>query len=256
MQKWCPEPLVVEPVGEAGFVPLDGIAPDVTRDHQGREVKFRAETGFKDKRTLMGQLSQQERSEVYELVEMDLVEGFNEQLEQAEEANRQARADAKAAREAEFRDWWKRFSAEFVETLGDVREKHLTLLAENAVNLALAIAEKVVRTQVELDRGVLTRNLQTIVTKLDAGLACTVAVHPDDVIFLEEQPELLKELNVAAVKGDKRIERGGCRVTSGDLEWDATLTTQIDTLADVVSTIMLTNRHEKESAGEDETELE
>jgi len=103
MQKWCPEPLTVEP-GQGAFVPLSEWHDEAV-DAAARG--FRPEAGFTDSKCLLESLSQEERAEVIKLLEVDVVRRFEELHREAEAA----RDEAAARLFAEHERWQDEFAA-------------------------------------------------------------------------------------------------------------------------------------------------
>jgi flagellar biosynthesis/type III secretory pathway protein FliH len=217
LQKWSPEPLLAgEPT--SGSSSGDGTAA-------GKLLHdFRREHDTRGEGSLLEQLTPRERDAVYQLVEADVAAVYA-----AKER------EAAAAREARLEDWL----ASFGTTLQEESRQRWQRLARETVDLSVAIAEKIVRQAVQLDRELIVRALETLLYKLDAGVAMTVIAHPDDAAYLQGREDLLARLNVTAVKADRRIERGGCRVTAGEQEWDATLAAQLAALLEIVQENLL-----------------
>ena len=115
-----------------------------------------------------------------------------------------------------------------------LRRRDAVRLADEATVLAVAIAEKIIRDRVDMDRGVLVRNLETALFKIQSDRPVTVLVNPHDQGWLAEDTALRERLRIGAVVPDRRVEVGGCRLRTDDGEWDATLKQQLESLADLV----------------------
>ena len=82
MLKWSPEPFDSEavvgfsPVANADDFEATGASVTETTGSDESQRGFRREAGFTDTKSLMNSLTSEERSQVYELVELDLVEDF------------------------------------------------------------------------------------------------------------------------------------------------------------------------------------
>jgi len=231
MRKWSPEPLVPDREVAAEFVPAprDGTGDDAQVGGDAAR-RFRSETGFTDARTLMSQLPREERAQLYELVELEVRGDYEERMRGVEETNRVEREKLQAE-QAEAADTWRQaFAAEF----GREREATHQRLAREAVELALAVATKVVRRVVEIDSAVLARGVETILYKLDAGQQLDVTVNPVDGERLARDEMLCEVLQIREIKVDRRITPGGCRVETDRQEWDATIERQLETLQEVV----------------------
>ncbi len=107
-------------------------------------------------------------------------------------------------------------------------------IAVEAAGLALAMARKIIRDTVNVDPEFVTRTLETTLFKVCDANNLTVTVHPDDASLLENNTDLMTRLRIGKVVQDRRVEKGGCLVSAGTREWDATLSRQIDSLAEIV----------------------
>jgi len=153
--------------------------------------------------------------------------------------------------------------AEFETREGDLRQRHQTELAEvrtesverleswsrefsaglvperreiaaEAAGLALALAGKIIRDTAEVDPEFLTRTLETALHKVRDTNPVTVILHPHDADLLKDNPDLMTRLRIGTVVSDRRVEKGGCRIRAGVREWDATISRQMDALAEIV----------------------
>jgi flagellar biosynthesis/type III secretory pathway protein FliH len=240
MQKWCPEPLVVEAGTVNGFQSLAGAEVDgagvATAPGPTPETMFRGEAGFSDPSQLMRQLTADERTQVFELVELDVAREYEQRQREAETGyqNNLQRLEKDLA--AEARNWREVFGA----AIKADREQTVHDLAAEAVQLSLRTAEKIVRQRVELDDGVLVRAIEAILYRLDAGVALTVTVNPADAERLAEAEELCADLGIASIMADRRIDAGGCLVSADRREWDATIGEQLATLGEAINEAMAT----------------
>jgi len=221
MQKWSPEPF---PIASQRKTPAADREWSATTDSSESRLAqlFRKDNPQGDRETLLDLMSNQEREQIYQLVEADI---------EAEYAQKYQDADAK--QQAQFEAWL----VDFSEAFRKENEAKIDLLTRQTAALAMALAEKVVRREVAMDQQVLVRTLETVLYKLDAGAALQLRVHPDDASFLENQKELLQRLNVTEIVPDRRIESGGCVVQANGQEWDATIQKQLGNLAEVVEDI-------------------
>jgi flagellar biosynthesis/type III secretory pathway protein FliH len=131
--------------------------------------------------------------------------------------------------------------AEFTDSLTswrnhwtDQQERRMRNLAENARDMAVLMAEKIIRKRTDHDRDMLLRTLETALFKIQAESDVTVLVHPDDAFWLEMDEEVRGRLRIGAVVSDRRVDRGGCRIKAGASEWDATVNSQLATLAELL----------------------
>ncbi len=148
--------------------------------------------------------------------------------------NREQLAAERAERTRAFAAWLERCADEIKATT----DRKLQVMARHTGILAISLAGRILRRHVQLDSAALTRALEVVLQKLEAGASLELRVNPQDAEFLAGQPELLQRLNITAVTPDRRIECGGCQVKVGEQLWDATLQGQLDSLAEVVEEIM------------------
>lgn len=99
------------------------------------------------------------------------------------------------------------------------------------VNLALAIAEKVIRTEVEAGKPVAARLVQEILQRVESAQALRIVAHPDDVETIKTS-EALKAFRDRTgcelhFRADASITRGGCRVETDFGDFDATIESQL-----------------------------
>lgn len=236
MQKWCPEPFDVggdfvtsaAAVG-TGFQTEEGPEGTSGDESAGR---FRGEGGFVDNETLMAHLTREERAQVFELVELEVSTGY----EQREEALKADLATQLAAAQAEHQTNLDGLTTALQQTV----DTHLKNVAAGSAQLAVQLAEKIVRATVRIDREVLVRNLETTLFKIQGNGPVDVEVSPEDAEWLQQQPELCETLKLQTVNRDRRVETGGCIVHADNRTWDATLASQLETLAEVVEEMIAT----------------
>ncbi|MFT3786067.1 MAG: FliH/SctL family protein [Tepidisphaeraceae bacterium] len=105
-----------------------------------------------------------------------------------------------------------------------------------ALQLALAIAQRVCKTLGKLDVGVVEANVREAIRILVNKQVVRVSVHPtqrDGLFDLLPQLKLAwPQLQHVDVLGDESVQPGGCRVASGAGEVDATIDGQLDRLVD------------------------
>ncbi len=232
MLKWSPEPFDVATAEEASPVAnADDFQSTVVGETDSvastNAREFRREAGFADTKALMNALTQEERAQVYELVEIDLAEEY-----QAREAE-QAAAFATQLQETEAETaqmmsaWCERIAGAMASELHDA--------AAASARLAVQMAEKIVRQAVAADPETLARVVETTLFKIADSAPLTIRTSPADAAWLESQPSLQEHLNIAHIVADRRVESGGCVILSDGREWDATLSRQLNTLEEIVT---------------------
>lgn len=231
MQKWCPESLVKPAADSARFESL----PTGPSASSGRRTDvFRPEAGFADREALLRALSREERAEVLKLLEQDLRREHDERRRQEEEARQAAAAVQREADLATLAAW----QDSLARKLDEAFRSALAVVASRTAELAMLMAQKVVRREVAADPEVLVRSLETVLYKSAAGCLLTVTVHPEDALWLAAAPQLRERLRIGEIKEDRRLERGGCLVKADEVEWDATLTRQIAALGEALATAL------------------
>jgi hypothetical protein len=238
MQKWCPEPFAVH--SAAGEMPAAAVFRGLTGQESpsaagevGADLpQFRRESGFGDARTLLATLTREERTDLYELAELD-VAGTYDALATKQAAEFSAQLE-EAKREATDS------LAEWTAGLDLAIHADLSQAAAGAARLAIRIAEKIVRETVKVDHGVLTRALETILFKQQAAAPLQVFVSPVDALWLTDQTDLRNRLNIEVIDEDRRLSEGDCRVRSGGREWDLTVASQLETLGEIISEAIAT----------------
>lgn len=238
MQKWCPEPFAVP--GTAGEMPAAAVfrgltgreAPAASNEADADLPQFRRESGFGDARSLLATLTREERTDLYELAELDVAETyFARAAEQAAEFTTQLE-ESKREAAASLAEWTSGIDVA-------VRED-LSRAAAGAARLAIQIAEKIVRDTVKVDHGVLTRALETILFKQQASTPLQVFVSPVDALWLSDQEGLRSRLNIEIIGEDRRLAEGDCRVRSSGREWDLTVASQLETLSEIIAEVIAT----------------
>ncbi len=212
MRSWSPEPFD-EPGGAA--------APAVVRARPAEEAGerlFRREGPDARPDGLLDLLTPEERAEVRQAVE-------NELAAEAEARRREELAEHDAIAERRL--------AALAEQLEARRRESLALLMRQTTELAVAMAEQIVRHAVAADRDALVRVLETVLYKAEAGARLGVTASPPDAAFLQARPDLCQRLGLAEIKADRRVEPGGCLVRADGREWDATVRGQLEVLAEL-----------------------
>lgn len=224
MQKWSLEPLTVDPEVQGGFVPVT----EWSTPAEPSNTSFRPEAGFADPASLLAALSREERAQVMELVDQDIRTEYEARAQQAQAEQIQAEAQRQATLTEALDQWRDQFSVALRQEIDDA----LSTLARRTVDIAVLMAEKLVRREVVADTGVLVRALETVLFKTEAGSSMQVTAHPDDATWLRDNPELCSRLRITEVKDDRRLARGGALVSTDSGEWDATIERQLAVLAE------------------------
>lgn len=230
MQKWCPDAFSTEETSPSGKVAIaesfESDSVPVRAEDGSPATRFRSESRFTDPRTLLGHLTRKERAQLFELVEQDVAAEYHAR---EEELRKESQAEVQA-QEKIHQDSLASLAAE----LDAAMAVQIQDIAAATARLAVQLAEKIVRRSVTLDHASLTKVLEVTQYKLMESVPLTVNLNPEDADWLQNQPEMLKELKIAQVHADRRIDRGGCVIKAGAQEWDATISRQLESLAEIV----------------------
>jgi flagellar assembly protein FliH len=134
---------------------------------------------------------------------------------------------------------------EAVERMGTLHEalkqEHGQILREAdtlIVDVAVAVAERIVRARVDVDRTVVARIVHAALDDLAAHGLLEIHVHPDDLQvarrFAQRWVERVDDDAVIKVRGSEHISRGGCMIEGADQNVDARLERQLAALRDAL----------------------
>ncbi len=102
----------------------------------------------------------------------------------------------------------------------------------NIVELALAMAKKVIHRETSLDAGIVGEQVHQLVQYIAEKGLITVRAHPSEMAHLQSLRALVVgadgELARLSLEGDESIQPGGCIVESSQYFIDATVETQLD----------------------------
>lgn len=234
MQKWSPE-LFEEPTPASTSAAV-GADFETAAVASSQDKSFRREAGFADTKALMNSLTAKERSQVFELVELDLAKEFQAREEELTREHETSLAAARAETEQLVAIWSERLAAALASELQDA--------AAAAARLAVQLAQKIVRRTVSVDPTVLARVIETTLYKITTATPLVIHAHPNDAAWLQQQTDLLERLSIGQIVPDRRVDSGGCLIQNEGREWDATLTRQLDTLDEIVAEMIATGAHE------------
>lgn len=173
-----------------------------------------------------------EESEVCRVNEERIAEIENEAYSRGFETGQ------KAGREAGLEKGYKEaasiiaVASRMADELKKLRREIFEKSEEEIFKLSLAVAKKVINTEVTLNRDVVLSIVKAAIKELTARDNIKVRLNPDDAEhILDEKKELLtaadgiKEL---AIEEDTSVPKGGCIVDAGLAEVDARLEQQIE----------------------------
>jgi flagellar assembly protein FliH len=151
------------------------------------------------------------------------------------EGREQGREEGRAQALAEMQERLATLEAAWAAGLDELNAARGALLASartEALRLALDIAERITRRQVEIDPGAVEGPIAAALELISVGTRAVVCVHPEDEAAAKEAlPKLSARLDAAQhaeVRAEASIARGGCVVrTPGGAVVDADIETQI-----------------------------
>lgn len=158
--------------------------------------------------------------------------GHAEGLKQGKE---EGRAAALGAAQREFAQRQAQLAQTFrngVEQIERGQAEWQALARRDLIDLAVAIARRVVRHVGERDREVVLANLEEAVRLVGTRSDVTIAVHPTDAeaarIFAQSLIDLKEHWQHVQVVEEPEVSPGGCRVQWGSGSVDAALETQLE----------------------------
>lgn len=122
-----------------------------------------------------------------------------------------------------------------VETFERERETILVESRREVIELAVAIAERVVHRVIEVEPGVIEDQLRELLALVAAPTTLIVRIHPEDEPLVAEALPALRERLIGGIHvrlvADSSVGRGSCTArTLGGASIDATVGTQLDRL--------------------------
>ena len=254
MQTWLPDEFVDGlPINSAPCPQWDKLplAEGSSGDCANPADRFQKESRFVDPNSLLSNLTKDERALIFELAEQDVARQYEDRESELKAELEKNLAEAKSDYESRRETW----SREFGEKISQRVSEELVNISKASAQLAVQLAGKITRSLVPLDQEILVRGIQTALFKIPGSQPIHLVVHPDDAGWLKEQQDLLGQLNITTVDGDRRLEPGGCLLQSGGREWDSTIAGQLETLGEVVQEAIATAGSEPTlSPSEDEND--
>ena len=129
-----------------------------------------------------------------------------------------------------------------VSELNRVKQELYRSAETEAVELALAIAEKVVFHEVSVNRETVLDVLRNALDKVDGREEIRIRVNSEDLKIMNESGFEVKEeagnIREVIVEGDDTIERGGCLIETGFGNIDARLHSRLQAVEDLLRSQM------------------
>ena len=127
---------------------------------------------------------------------------------------------------------------EAIKKLEELREDLYLNAERGAVELALAIAEKIVSHEVSVNKATLLDVLKTALEKVTDQEKITVRVNKSDLQIINEfgrqVPGLTANVKDVTIEGDDTISRGGCVIETGFGSIDARIESQLRAVEDIL----------------------
>jgi flagellar assembly protein FliH len=137
--------------------------------------------------------------------------------------------------------------------LGDLHRQACRDVEADLVQLALAVARKIVGRDVSLGPEIVTRIIRQALVQVEHAGRITIKLNPADLALLADmKPQLLSglpEAGRAAFEADNGIARGGCLIATDDGEVDARIERQFQVVEEAFRVEL-----EKEAARRDRAE--
>jgi flagellar assembly protein FliH len=142
-------------------------------------------------------------------------------------------ADGVESKESEARDAVERMAV-LHRALRHDRDQVLLEAETLVVDLAVAVARRVLRVQAELDPRTVARTVRGALQHLSERSNLVIKVHQDDLQvarrFAAAWVERVEEDAVMKIQVSDHVERGGCMIEGGEENVDARLESQLDVL--------------------------
>jgi flagellar assembly protein FliH len=120
---------------------------------------------------------------------------------------------------------------ETIEELTSLRTQMIEQTERQMVQLALAVARRVVHREVSIDQDLLLAMARVALQRLGDSATVTVRLHPEDHAATAGQQEAQFTGTNVTVAADARVPRGGCRIESDFGAMDVGVDAQIQEVA-------------------------
>lgn len=118
-----------------------------------------------------------------------------------------------------------------IDRISSLAKEVTAKLESEVVELALEIAKKIVAREINTDREVVLAVTRTALTKLHARTLASVHLHPDNLVFVQENRDRLNFHGSLELIEDKSITPGGCLIHTDAGDIDARIESQFDEIA-------------------------
>ena len=181
---------------------------------------------------------EQAKKNITELEEIMRKQGYDKGYAQGlTEGEAEGRKQGEAAARSEFEQRVGALNGILQHILGELRLRKQTIQAEaetEMLSLALEIARKIVKREVEVDKKFVMPVLMEAVALTNRKSDLVIRVNPEDhQVIAEEIPTLeavFNDIGRVSITDDENIQRGGVRVSNREGEVDLTLEEQFAAL--------------------------
>jgi len=118
-----------------------------------------------------------------------------------------------------------------IEELASLRSDVLHAAERQVVQLALALAHRMLQREIDADRGLLLAMARVALDRMGEAVRATIRLHPDDFAVVMTAREPSASADQVQVVADSSVARGGCLVQSEFGLMDVGLDSQIREMA-------------------------
>jgi flagellar assembly protein FliH len=159
---------------------------------------------------------------------LELTEQHRRELQEAiERTRREAEARFQQQLQHEVEPWLRRLAAS-IEDLGSIRAQYLADSEEKVVRLSVAIAQRILHREIQIDSLALLGLLRAVVEKCEAREILRILMNPNDLKQLQPHLAKLQLPPRVEVAAENSLERGALLVESTSGTLDASVDAQLD----------------------------
>ena len=147
-----------------------------------------------------------------------------------EEGVREGKAQLQAEVEVEMKR-----ALEMVEQVGVARLKAIRQAEVDIVELALAVAKKVIHREVSINKDIVVHQVNHALSGLSSNGMVEIRVHPDEVEYLKTSNPSVTNRDGSTfspvITGNPNVTKGGCVVEADTVLLDATVDRQLEVIS-------------------------
>jgi flagellar assembly protein FliH len=117
--------------------------------------------------------------------------------------------------------------AHTIETVAALRADLLRRSEQDLVRLAMAIAERIIHREIQIDRDLILVVARAAIARLGDAAAVTIRINPDDLAAMSSRQEIQTATGPIRLAGDATVPPGGCVVESDLGTVDAAIEAQM-----------------------------